>query len=484
MKKIISIIVAALMLLAMAACSKVDPAGETAGSAKPDTATGAEDSAFEFMAGFGAVDVTPKNPVNMAGYGDHDTRLSEGFVTYLEARAVAIVDENGDKMLFLVVDTSFAYPAVGELAIKKIESELGIPEDHIILAGTHTHNSVATWVTANAGTLEFNKQYVAGSLEAAENALADCKPAKAYVGSAQTENLNFVRRYIMDDGSLIGDGAYGTGSYIVKHETEADREAQLLKFDREEGKDILIVNFQAHPHLEGKLRSLSADTPAGVRGAIEKKLDVHCLYWQGAAGNLNSTSRMEGETKTKNRNEYGEMFAAQVAKYIDSLTQVETGPIKITSMTYTGDANHTEDYLLNSASAVMGQFNSGMSIDECTKYAQELGLNSFYHARNIVNHAKLPNTYSMDISAFSFGDVSGIVVPYEMFDTSGMQIKEGTPFAKTFIVGYAYPGYQGYIPTQLAWENGGYEVETSNYGPGNAEKLVDAYLGMLNELKG
>ena len=181
---------------------------------------------------------------------------------------------------------------------------------------------------------------------------------------------------------------------------------------------------------------------------------------------------------------YGEMFAAQVAKYIDSLTQVETGPIKITSMTYTGDANHTEDYLLNSASAVMGQFNSGMSIDECTKYAQELGLNSFYHARNIVNHSKLPDTYSMDISAFSFGDVSGIVVPYEMFDTSGMQIKDGTPFAKTFIVGYAYPGYQGYIPTQLAWENGGYEVETSNYGPGNAEKLVDAYLGMLNELKG
>jgi len=352
------------------------------------------------------------------------------------------------------------------------------------LAGTHTHNSVATWVTGNSDTLVFNTKYVEGCLEAAEQALADCKPADVYVGSAQMENLNFVRRYIMDDGSLKGDGADGTGTYIVSHETEVDKEAQLLKFVREDGKDILVVNFQAHPHLEGKLTSLSADTPSAIRESIEKKLDVNCLYWQGAAGNINSASRIDGETKTKNRKEYGEMFADQVAKAVDSMTQVKSGPIKISAMTYTGDANHTMDDLLMPASEVMGKFNAGMSIEDCGKLAKELGLNSFYHARNIVSHAKLPATYSMDISAFSFGDVSGIVVPYEMFDTSGMQIKDATPFEKTFIVGYAYPGYQGYIPTELAWEHGGYEVETSNYGPGNAEKLVDAYLGLLNEMKG
>ena len=475
MKKLFSLLVILALVMSLCACGS---------SQQSDTISTEGASEAVFMAGFGAVNVTPNNAVNMAGYGDHDTRLSDGYVTYLEARAVAIVDENGEKMLFLVVDTSFAYPAVGQNAIKKLKDELGIPEDHIILAGTHTHNSVATWVSSNSGTAAFNNKYIDGCLEAAQMALDDCKPADVYVGSAKTENLNFVRRYIMDDGSLKGDGADGTGSYIVSHETEVDNEAQLLKFARKDGKDILVVNYQAHPHLEGKLTSLSADTPSAIREALENKLDVNCLYWQGAAGNINSSSRIDGETQTKNRKEYGELFANQVAKYVDSMTQVKTGPIKVTAMTYTGDANHTMDHLINTANTVMTQFNAGVSIDDCGKLAKELGLNSFYHARNIVGHAKLGPTYSMDISAFSFGDVSGIVVPYEMFDTSGMQIKADTPFEKTFIVGYAYPGYQGYIPTEEAWKNGGYEVETSNYAPGNAEKLVEAYLGMLNDLKG
>jgi len=476
MKRLITILFALCMLLSLAACAGNGSVAQTTGAA--------EDAGKAFMAGFGKADITPADSVNMAGYGDQDTRLSNGFVTYLDARVVAIQDENGDIMLFIVTDISFAYPAVGKQAISELTKELGIPEDHIIIAGTHTHNSVATWVTSVPATVQFNKKYVEGCVEAAKAAIDDLKPAEAYVGSCMTENLNFVRRYIMDDGSLCGDGASGTGTKIVSHETEVDNEAQLLKFVREGGKDILITNFQAHPHLEGKLSSISADTISAIRDSLEKKLDVHSLHWQGAAGNINSASRIEGETLTKKRTEYGELFADQISKVYDSMTKVQTGPIKVTSMTYSGDANHTLDHLLNEAMMVMNKFNAGVTIAECTEYAKELGFNSFYTARNIVNHSKLGATYDMDISAYSFGDISGIVVPYEMFDTTGMNIKANTPFAKTFIVGYAYPGYQGYIPTELAWENGGYEVETSNYGPGNAEKLEEAYLGMLNELKG
>lgn len=474
MRRIILVCLAVCLLFGLAACGAGADTPHSSGTTEAKTA---------FMAGFGMVNITPTDSVNMAGYGDQDTRLSNGYVTYLEARAVALMDENGDKMLLIVADTSFAYPVVGKDAVAAIEKKLGIPADHIVLCGTHTHNSVATWVTGTPATVQFNNKYVDGCLEAASAALEDLKPTEVYVGSAMTENLNFVRRYIMDDGSLCGDGTTGTGTTIVSHESEADRELQMLKFVREGGKDILITNFQAHPHLEGKLDSLSADTPSAIRDSVEKKLDVHCLHFQGAAGNLNSYSRIEGETLTKNRTEYGELVAGFVEKEYDSMTQVQTGPIKITAMTYVGDANHSDDHLLSEASSVMNKFNAGSSIDECTAYARELGLNSFYHARNIVNHAKLEDTYKMDISAFSFGDVAGIVVPYEMFDASGVAIKEQSPFAKTLVAGYSYPGYQGYMPTQIAWEHGGYEVETSNYGPGNAEKLVDAYLGMLNELK-
>ena len=80
-------------------------------------------------------------------------------------------------------------------------------------------------------------------------------------------------------------------------------------------------------------------------------------------------------------------------------------------------------------------------------------------------------------------DIGGVVVPYEMFDTSGMQIKDGSPFAKTFIFGYASPGGGSYIPDEKAFDNEGYETNQCRFVRGTAEKLVAAYLDMLNAMK-
>ena len=88
----------------------------------------------------------------------------------------------------------------------------------------------------------------------------------------------------------------------------------------------------------------------------------------------------------------------------------------------------------------------------------------------------------MTLYAWSFGDIGGVVLPYELFDTSGMQVKEGSPFARTFIVGYSYPSYVGYIPTEAGYGNGGYEADNSTFAPGTAEGMVENYLNMLNDM--
>jgi hypothetical protein len=111
------------------------------------------------------------------------------------------------------------------------------------------------------------------------------------------------------------------------------------------------------------------------------------------------------------------------------------------------------------------------------------GIVSVYHAGAIIKKAKLPTTSEIPIAAFSFGDVSGVVVPYEMFDTSGMQIKDGTPFAKTFIFGYANPGSFSYMPDEKAFDNVGYEGNSCRFVRGTAEQLVGEYIGMLEEMK-
>lgn len=447
-----------------------------------------------FMAGFGMEDISPTASVPLDSYGDARNRMSTGSYTKLEARCVAVKDGDGQLMLFLTGDVSWAPNALGKAVRTQLSQELGISQEHIIVSGTHTHASVATSLTDIPSVVSFNEGYIAGMKVAAREAIADLKPAEIYIGSVQTSGMNHVRRYIMDDGSLVGDNAYGTGSYIVRHETDADPELQLMKFVREGGKDILISQFQGHPHLEGKTKNYSSQTVGAIRDAVEKELGVHSLHWQGASGNLNTHSRISSENKYAQSNagriKYGQDMCNYIEKVYDSMTQVNAGKVQVRKVTYTANVNHMYDHMIADAQKVVNYFNSGHTAGETATYAHQfkdgngLRINSYYHANRILANAKLGATRDMDLAAWSIGEVGGVVLPYEMFDTSGMQMKTESPFEKTFIVGYAYPSYGGYIPTREGYANGGYESDNSTFAPGTAEGMVENYLNMLENMYG
>ncbi|MBR5869373.1 MAG: hypothetical protein IKZ21_07985, partial [Clostridia bacterium] len=72
MKKILSLVLATLLLLTLAACG-----GSGAGSDnKP---------ASGLTVGFGRVNITPEYPAPLNGYGDEKNRLSTGYIDYLYA---------------------------------------------------------------------------------------------------------------------------------------------------------------------------------------------------------------------------------------------------------------------------------------------------------------------------------------------------------------------------------------------------------------
>ena len=481
MKKIFAILLTVCMLLGLVACG---------GAAAEEAQTTAAPAAT-FMAGFGMVDITPKESVPLASYGDD--RMSEGLYSKLEARAVVLKDPNGDMLIFAVGDVSWCPNQLGSVIRSDISKELGIPENNIILSGTHTHASVSTGRTDIPSVGKFNDQYIAGMKKAILQAVEDLKPATCYQGSVMTENMNHVRRYIMDDGSLDGDNAYGTGTKRVSHETEADRELQIMKFVREGGKDIVITNFQAHPHLSGKTTNVSSETPGAIRYAVEEMFDAHALHWQGAAGNLNTHSSFKEETPYEKTpagvTAYGKAMAAYIKPIYDTLEQVETGYVQVREVVYTANVNHSYDHMASDAQDVVNYFkthDAGAAATYAHQISAERGLdrriNSYFHASRLVGNAKLGHTQDRTLYAWSFGDIGGVVLPYELFDTSGMQVKEASPFACTFIVGYSYPSYVGYIPTEAGFANGGYEADNSTFAPGTAEGMVENYLNMLNDM--
>ena len=476
MKKAISFLLLFALMLGLCACGSDAEGGQAATEGTQATAPKAA-----FSAGFGYANITPKQEgLPMAGYSDG--RASEGYVTYLEARAVAVQDEAGEILLFVTADLSFIRPKFGRVVMDKMVKALGLPEDHIILSGTHTHGSVETESLSQPGVQEFKEMASNGMVEAAKLAIEDLKPAEVYVGTAVTEKMNYVRRYYMDDGSLTADNTAGTGTTIVAHETEADHDLGMLRFVREGGKDILITNFQAHPHLEGKSPSVSAETVGAMRDAFEVGLDVHSLHWQGAAGNLNSSGRMEGEKWTKDRKEYAQKMLEFAKPVFNNMEKVSTGAIQVKSFDYEAIIDHSREHLLEAAQQVMAYYKAGNNAEACKPLAQSLGLEGYHQAMRIVWNAE--NGYSFDakLIAWSFGDVGGVVTEYELFDTAGMYIKENSPFAKTFIVGYAYPGTGSYIPTAEAIANGGYERDSCRYISGTSEEMCEIYLDLLNQM--
>ena len=474
MKRLALWCVAISVMLSLAGCGGAVPT-----DSKVTTAPTAETG---FRVGFGRAKVTPQESVPMGGYENSSLRMSTGLFTDLYVNVLA-VDDGENTLLLMTIDHSWFHRNLADPIRKALLKDYGIPEEYVLMNGTHTHAAPDASNIAEPAQVRDNKRVQELSLEAVRLALDDLKPACIFIGSVMTENMNFVRRYFMDDGSFTGDNYPGTGTTMVSHESEADGQMQLMKFVREGGKDILIANFQAHPHLEGKSNSLSAQNVGAFRDAVEQKLDVYSIYWQGAAGNLNSSSYIPGETVYTKRNEYGDALADYAVSVYDSMTEVNSGPVKVIHYDLACEVNHAYDHLAAEARTIWEYYNETGDGKGATEMGNPLGIHSPFHANRILGNAELGDTKDIPLAAFSFGDVSGVVVPYEMFDTNGMQIKEQTPFAMTFIFGYANPGYYGYIPSAAAWENGGYEVDNCTFVGGTGDKLAQDYLNLLAELK-
>jgi hypothetical protein len=72
-----------------------------------------------------------------------------------------------------------------------------------------------------------------------------------------------------------------------------------------------------------------------------------------------------------------------------------------------------------------------------------------------------------------------------MFVELGLEIKRKSPFERTFVIELAND-YVGYIPTRVAFEEGGYETlnaRSSKVAPEAGKIVVENALSMLESIK-
>jgi hypothetical protein len=80
------------------------------------------------------------------------------------------------------------------------------------------------------------------------------------------------------------------------------------------------------------------------------------------------------------------------------------------------------------------------------------------------------------------GDIAWVGLPGEIFVELGLDIKRASPFRHTVVVSLAN-GSLGYFPNRKAWPEGNYEVVTARCAESSGERMVEAALRLLEELK-
>lgn len=91
-----------------------------------------------WKAGFSRVDITPTEPVWMAGYASR-TKPAEGKASELFARGMALADPQGARGLILALDLVGVDATTSARWCDRIMSEHGLPRKAIVLACSHTH---------------------------------------------------------------------------------------------------------------------------------------------------------------------------------------------------------------------------------------------------------------------------------------------------------------------------------------------------------
>ncbi len=100
---------------------------------------------MSLLAGSAVVDITPRTPCHLAGYGSRD-HTHEGVNDPLSLRALYVRGESGDGLL-VSADILWFYEDAIERMLPILEAELGLPPANVFFCSTHTHSAptVSRW---------------------------------------------------------------------------------------------------------------------------------------------------------------------------------------------------------------------------------------------------------------------------------------------------------------------------------------------------
>jgi hypothetical protein len=387
-------------------------------------------SAADFRSSVVKVDIIPNSPQWLMGYAP---RQSNGVHDRIYHRIVAMDD--GRVLFFLISsDLCLFSPTVYDEVTDRLHKELGIEPRNVWWSVTHSHATPEVGPPGIYKSLlgrsnhEWNREYAAqvtnSLVEGVKEAKAKLEPARIAIGTCMAmANIN--RRAKDEDGKV---------TLGLNPDGPVDRQIGVIRIERPNGMPIaFIANYAMHGTvLSGENREIGGDAPGEVSAYVEKKLGAPLLYENGAAGNIAPIYSGYPNPQRGHLSQFDVLLGDRILEAISAL-----GPATKSVSLWTGEKT------------IETPRKSGLDWPaELNAYARM--------APNGEEMIKLP------IRFLRMNDTIVWSAPVEAFCEIAFSVRNASPFTHTFFFGYT-GGWLGYLPTARAFEEGGYEPNTSPF---------------------
>lgn len=447
----------------------------------------------QLQAGFARVNVTPPLGIPIRGY--YKPRYAEGVLDELEINALAL-SCGGDAVVVLSMDHCGIRQELTDRFADQVVKATGLPREAVLIHATHTHTgpSLDPADDKEPGLVEeYIRLLDRKFADAAVLALADRNNAKMAVAVGNAPNIAFVRRFRMKDGSIRTNPGVDNPD-ILAPIGDVDERVNVLRFDRENGDTLVLVNFGDHPDTVGG-NLISADWPGFARRTLEQALEgVRCIFCNGAQGDVNhvnvhpkpgdlndmfmdfdDVSRGYGHAR-----HMGRVVAGAVLQVYDKAAYTQVDSIRFARRRISLPSQMPMPEQLQEAHRINDLHNAGK--DSELPYKGMMLTTVVAEAARMVRLEHGPESFSMELSAVAIGNVALAGIPGEPFTGIGRGIKEAEGWDLVLPMCLTN-GCEGYFPMKDAYDEGGYEARSSNFEAGVAERIIEQGTALLDSLR-
>lgn len=453
-------------------------------------------------AAVGRVDITPPVGIPAGGWGNQLHEVSEGNDLELWATVLVVEGESGattGRAALVDLDLCVLDDAQAARARSIVGDAAGLPVESVAVGTTHNH-SVPVTLELGGAWIRRNRELVAPYVEsvfeaiarAAAAAAASMRPVRVGVATGSSP-LAVNRRMTTPDGrAVVGLNPDGI----------SDPTVTVVRLDGDDDLPVAtIVHYACHPIILGPDSTfVTPEYPGIVKRVVEAAVGGHCLFVQGACGDIGPSESFVAELPTYRR--LGAMLGHEAAAtayragWRAHRQRLRDGEASawIASFEYEpavepdgtlcvaheilplplrddlGDADVWHAEAERSESDAYAARAAGAPGDE----VRELTVRTKFARMRAERGRALQGleAYPLLVHGIRLGPVTLVGMPVELFCEIGMAMRGGSPFATTLVSGY-WNGYRNYLPTDAERARGGYEIDISPFAPG-AEPLVTA----------